>query len=91
MARSEPDDELKAPNTARLTFVRSGTGRFGHIDSAEPAKQEMVGTQSLGGSLFASLDGGVAKPNGEVPSEGVRVDPGAGWCREVGNSRFPGP
>jgi hypothetical protein len=79
MARNEPDDELKAPSSVADICPERNSSTWTHRQP-RTGEQEMVGAQSPGGSLPASPDGGVAKPNGEIPGEGVRVSRGADWC-----------
>jgi hypothetical protein len=90
MARNEPDDELKAPSSVADICPERNSSPWIHRQR-RAGEQEMVGPQSPGGLLPASPDGGVAKPNGEVPGEGVRVSRGADWCGEVGKPGFPDP
>jgi hypothetical protein len=87
MARNEPN-ELKAPSSVADICPERKSSTWTHRQR-RAGEQEMVGPQSPGGLLPASLDGGVAKPKGEVPGEGVRVSRGADWCGDVGKARIP--
>jgi hypothetical protein len=90
MARNEPDDELKAPSSvADICPERNSSTSI--YRQRRAGEQEMVGPQSDGALLPTSPDGGVAKPNGEIPGEGVRVSRGADWCGEIGKPGFPDP
>jgi hypothetical protein len=90
MARNEPDDELKAPSSVADICPERNSSTSIHRQR-RAGEQEMVGPQSDGGLLPTSPDGGVAKPNGEIPGEGVRVSRCADWCGEVGKPGFPDP
>jgi hypothetical protein len=83
-AREFPDAIGSAPAhhlfRVHLVFDLQGSSSTWTHRQCRAGEQEMVGPQSPGGLLPASPDGGVAKPNGEVPGEGVRGSRGADWC-----------